>query len=728
MQIDGNQRAALKSAQSDIQALAGAYEQYLLRTLRNYDNVTKFLKFEYESHSGLHNLPSLIEQGVLAEPKVVLVTIVDEHGDIVVNSQLTSSPSINLKDREHFQVHAASDNIDFFIGKPVIGRVSGVETVQMTRRLNHPNGDFAGVIVVSEKPSAFTEFFNTTSLGAEGYLTLQGADGVFRSIRVGDTVLPTVKRQVEPGGNKYVVREEFLRDDKGEPLELISASRLIEKYDLVGTVGIPKHVILAAANKENRRYYLWGGLVSLMILLFYALALILTHTLRTRQREVEHIARRDMLTDLPNRLEFQRLLQDFLPTAEGSKRGVGILFIDLDNFKNINDSLGHDVGDAFLSAVAGRLRAAVRQGDCVCRFGGDEFTVILPNCPSVEVAEAAAQRILKTLQEPYLINAKRLCTAASIGISLYPRDGATSSELIRHADLAMYKVKTEGKNGYRVYSDNLSDEFTSKVALEQAIVAGIENNEFFLVYQPKIEMETNNVIGVEALLRWQSPERGLIMPGDFIPLAEATGLILPLSKIVMHAACAQMRRWHDEGLGWIPTAVNISAYQFSKGDLVKDIQEVLDAYGIPPHAMEIELTESLVMENREHATQVLNELKRIGVKISIDDFGTGHSSLGSLTRFPADYLKIDRSFVQSSQDEGQSNAIIRTIIALAGNYQMKVIAEGVETAAQHDMLRGLNCNMAQGYLYSKPVVAAQVPGVIRRIVNNQSGKAERLAS
>jgi diguanylate cyclase (GGDEF)-like protein len=717
LQIDSNQRNAIKNAQSDMQSIAEAYEQYVLRTLRNYDNVTKFLKHEFESHGGKLDLATIIAQGVLTEPSVVPVTVLDEHGDIVVTSHPGKVKDVNLSDREHFKVHAESTDLDFFIGKPVIGRVSGQETVQMTRRLEHPNGDFAGVIVVSERPSVFTEFFSATHLGAHGYLMLQGTDGVYRSLRANNATLPTIRAAAEPDKGKYLTLEEVLAPEGQEPVALITASRPITRYNLIGTVGVREQDVLAAANKDNGRYYLWGGLVSLMILLFYGMALALTHKFRTGQREVEHIARRDMLTDLPNRPEFQRILQEFLENDEESRRGVGVLFIDLDNFKNINDSLGHDVGDAFLAAVAGRLRTAVRQGDCVCRFGGDEFTVILPDCPSPEVAEAAAQRILKALQDPYVVSSKRLTTGASIGISLYPQDGIDGNELIRHADLAMYKVKSDGKNSYGLYSERLQDEFTSKVSLEQAITAGMENNEFFLVYQPKIDLGTHGVIGVEALLRWQSPDRGQVSPAEFIPLAEATGQIMQLSKIVMHTACAQMRLWHDEGLGWISTAINISAYQFSKGDLAKEIVEVLAIHGVPPYALEIELTETLMMDNLESATQTINELKNIGVKISIDDFGTGHSSLGSLMRFPADYLKIDRSFIQNSHVEGQSTAIIRTIIALAKNYRMQVIAEGVETAAQHEMLRQLDCNMAQGYLYSKPIAAALVPGVIRRMAN-----------
>lgn len=725
LQINANQRNALRSAQSDVEAVAAAYEQYVLRTLRSYDNATKFLKFQLESQRGAVNLDSIVEQGMLAEPDVVLITIVNEHGDILPHSQQQQLPKVNLSDREHVRVHAESDAVGFYIGKPVIGRVSGLETVQMTRRLNHPDGSFAGVIVVSEKPSTLTDFHSLSSLGPNGYLALQGSDGAYRAIRIGDSTRPTIRTMEEgangykghQGYNGYITQQEALPHKDGKPVELISASHLIEKYQLVGTVGVPRQEVLAMANERNHRYVLLGGLVSLMILLFYIAALAMIRTLRKQQREFEHMARRDMLTDLPNRLEFQRLLQERLETREAARRGVGVLFVNLDNFKNINDSLGHEVGDAFLVEAAERLRAVVRPEDCVCRFGGDEFTVILPNCPSSALAVATAQRILHALQAPYVIDSKRLCTGASIGISLYPQDGTDAGALIRHADLAMYKVKNEGKNSYRLYAKEMSEEFTSKVALEQAITNGMENHEFFPVYQPKVNMRTGQVIGVEALLRWQSPERGLVSPAEFIPLAETTGQILPLSKIVMQAACAQMRRWHDEGLGWIPTAINISAYQLSKGDLAADILEVLGAHRVPPSALEVELTESMVMDNLDRAMQTIAALKNIGIKISIDDFGTGHSSLGSLMRFPADYLKIDRSFIHNSNDEGQSIATIRTIVALAKNYHMKVIAEGVETMAQHDMLCELGCHMAQGYLYSPPVEATQIPAVIRRITS-----------
>jgi diguanylate cyclase (GGDEF)-like protein len=724
--LQNERRAAIHAASTDMENLVRGYEQYTLRTLRHYDEITRFLKFEYESSAGLIGLRYLVEQGLLSSDAFILASIANEKGEVITTTYQGPIDRVSIRDREHFKVHVAADSHLMFISKPVVGRVSRQETLQLSRRLNHADGTFAGVVVVSGKPSFFTDFYNKADFGKDGMVSLLGTDGSYRAIRIGESTKSKVTVNFPDTLALFSAAHKSETPAVVSAIDAIprlSAYRQLQDYPLMVSVGISIPEVLKDVNLAAATYYRWAIAASCFILGFLALTTLLAVKLKTRQAQLAYLAGHDPLTQLPNRLLFLQTLQHEISGFQKNNCGTGVLFIDLDNFKIVNDSLGHEMGDMLLRAVADRLQASVRITDSVFRLGGDEFIVILKNFINDELAVVASKRILAGLEQPFFIEGRRLSIGASVGVSRHPMDGNSPSKLLQHADIAMYQAKVQEKGTYRFFSARLSSEVADRLALEQSIQEGIARQEFFLVYQPKIDLTSERIIGFEALLRWQHPSKGIVLPGEFIPAAEATGLILPLGRLALGMACEQMQEWQKAGLGWIPVAVNVSAQQFKRGQLVDEIVTALEKHGVPPVALEVELTESLVMDDPGAAASMLLALKAIGIKVSIDDFGTGHSSLASLMRFSVDCLKIDRSFIQNSQEQTHSADIVRTVIALAKSFNLQVIAEGVETSAQRDMLKALSCDMAQGYFYSMPVVAQEVPGLLSRFLSADLFKA-----
>jgi diguanylate cyclase (GGDEF)-like protein len=382
------------------------------------------------------------------------------------------------------------------------------------------------------------------------------------------------------------------------------------------------------------------------------------------------------------------------------------MLIDLDRFKFVNDSMGHKAGDVLLMTVAARLRGALREADTVARLSGDEFVVILTQHQDESLSADIVQRLMDTVAAPVMLGGKEFCVTCSIGVAVYPTDGAPADSLIEHADIAMYRAKKRGRNNYQFYTPAMNEEAMERVRIETALRSALERNEFVLHYQPQVELATGAIVGMEALIRWQHPELGMVAPSRFIGVAEETGLIVPIGLWVLRAACAQNKAWQAAGLGKLRVAVNLSARQFGADNLVQDLRTVLEETGLPPACLDIELTESLFMSDTDQAVELLHSMKALGVNLSIDDFGTGYSSLSYLSRFPIDVLKIDRSFVNGVTRDAGNAAIVSSIIALAHNLKLAVIAEGVETAEQLDYLKRHGCDEMQGYYFSKPLDAA----------------------
>lgn len=429
---------------------------------------------------------------------------------------------------------------------------------------------------------------------------------------------------------------------------------------------------------------------------------------RTRSAErLWQLTHFDELSGLPNRLLFRQLLEQALLDANRENKPMALLFIDLDRFKLINDTAGHDGGDEVLRQVTARLRQCLRESDLISRFGGDEFAALMRDLDDPEAARAAATRVLDAAARPYHLNGEDYHLSASIGISTYPSDSPDAASLLRNAELAMYRAKDQGKNNFQFHSPQMNARATEYVTLERSLRQAVERNEFIVHYQPQVEVATGRVIGAEALLRWNRPGAGMIAPDKFIPLAEETGLIVPIGCTVLRQACTEARRWQDAGTRGFRIAVNLSPRQFAQSELVADVRRIVKECGLAPESLELEITESMVMDNPERAAAILSELRAVGVQLAIDDFGTGYSSLAYLRRFPVNTIKVDRSFIQDVPANTDDVAITHAIIAMGRSLRLSVVAEGVETPAQANLLRRLGCDLMQGYLISKPVAAAE---------------------
>ncbi len=428
--------------------------------------------------------------------------------------------------------------------------------------------------------------------------------------------------------------------------------------------------------------------------------------------QVEHLAYHDGLTALPNRALFMTRLTTALTQAMRHRYKVAVLFLDLDRFKEINDSLGHSAGDTLLKSAAQRIRTSVRESDTVARFGGDEFTILIPIIGRVEDAGRIAANIIEALREPIRIGDRDIVVTTSVGIAIYPLDGEDAETLVRNADTAMYGAKQQGRDAYRLYAAAMNSRSLERLELENRLRMALRNNELTLYYQPLMDLRQGGVFGLEALIRWNHPELGLLLPDKFIATAEVSGLIVPIGKWVLREACKQARGWLNRGLDLI-VSVNLSPRQFAQPDLVFQVQSALAEAGLPAGNLELEITESSAMHDVDQTIRVLRELKRLGVRISIDDFGTGYSSLSYLKNFPVDTLKLDQSFVRDIT-EPQDGAIASGIISMAHNLSLLVLAEGVETEGQLNFLRRNNCDRLQGYLFSVPLSPAAFDKFINR--------------
>jgi diguanylate cyclase (GGDEF)-like protein len=456
---------------------------------------------------------------------------------------------------------------------------------------------------------------------------------------------------------------------------------------------------------EDARYYEWRIVGSGKD---EALAIVRDITERKRTEErVFRLAYHDILTGLLNRNSFKEHLAQALAQAQRHGRYVATLFLDLDRFKRINDTFGYKVGDLLLQSVAERIREGVRKSDkparhvdSVSRLGGDEFTILLPEISHVQDSAKVAKRILESVSRPIIVAGHEIFITGSIGITVYPMDGEDPDTLLKNADAAMYSAKEQGRNNYQFYSEAMNASSLKRLSLENALRKALDRQEFLLHYQPQVHINSGKIVGMEALLRWQHPEIGTVPPGDFIPLAEETGLIVPIGEWVLNTACIYNMALQKLGLPPIRVAVNISSLQFRPERLVETITRALKVSGLDARWLEIELTESAVMKNMEESSGILHELKLMGLRVAIDDFGTGYSSLAYLKRFPLDVIKIDRSFIRDIPGDRDNEAIAAAIIAMAQSLNLDVIAEGVETEDQFSFLRDHACGAVQGFMFS----------------------------
>ncbi|MCM3268159.1 putative bifunctional diguanylate cyclase/phosphodiesterase [Paenibacillus elgii] len=489
----------------------------------------------------------------------------------------------------------------------------------------------------------------------------------------------------------------------------------------------PAVVIMAFAEMVELavRYASWqtanlmgtmADLAGLALLMTPILYFVLTD-MRNREftvRQLTYLAYHDMLTGLPNRQKFQQTVGMSIRKAKLSGRKLSVMFIDLDRFKNVNDTFGHAFGDLLLTEAAERLKSWLQADDSVSRQGGDEFTVLIKDASQPEDAEKVAQKIIHLLSQPFAIDGHELRVGCSIGIAIYPQDGEDPITLMKNADTAMYRAKELGKNGYQFYKAEMNDTVIQKLVMEEWLNKALEQEEFVLYYQPQVDIFTTRMNGMEALIRWNHPRLGFISPGEFIPLAEETGLIIPIGQWVLRTACKQNKAWQLAGFPPLKMAVNISPIQFHQHDFVQVVLDALQESGLEPRYLELEITEGIAMYHVDQVIQKLQTLRELGVHISMDDFGTGYSSLNYLKKFPIDKLKIAQQFVRDITVDPDDAAIVQAIMAMALSLKLNVIAEGVETEEQLSFLLDIKCREIQGYIYSKPVPAHEFTDLMLR--------------
>jgi len=681
--------------------LALAFEAHTVRSLRAVDQGLQFVLHEYREQGTRLDLNALVASGVLDLSIVSHLDILDERGFGL------RAPGVNGSDRPFFRFHRANLSETLLIGRPTIGRVTGRPTLHITRRIDKHDGSFGGVALAAVEPAFFSDFYQHIDLGREGMIQLVGRDGFVRARRSGDTTSFGQDLR-ESALFQWLGKEtagSLVAADPADGILRHLSYRALAEYPLVISVATSRDEIMAAPDATARNYYIGASLASVLIAICGS-ALFIAWLRQTRtQARLAYQAHYDSLTELPNRTLFYDRLGQTLSQARRRDWKVAVLFVDVDRFKLVNDTLGHNIGDLLLQGVAMRLAQRVRAGDTVARLGGDEFAVILADVGSAPDAGQVARDIIDGIAAPFQLDAQEVIVTASVGIATFPNDGRDGVTLMKNADAAMFRAKEAGRNTCHFYTAAMNERAMEKLLLENDLRHALARNEFRLHYQPKASLKSGKIIGLEALLRWERPGHGLVAPSAFVPLLEDSGLIVQVGEWVIRAACAQLRAWQQSGLRAVPVAINVSARQFVQ-DLGAVIDLALREHGVESRLIGIEITESDAMQNAAKTAATLSQLRARRIRIAIDDFGTGYSSLGYLKSLPVDALKLDRSFVVGLPQDSDDVSIARAVITMAHSLGLRVVAEGVETEAQRDFLVEHGCDEMQGYLLSRPLAAA----------------------
>ena len=711
---DAEHAAALSSRE-----LLDTYEAQAVRALREIDQTLLLVKFWPGRAIGRDTLADLEREGLLPPDLLFTVSIVDRDGVIRESTRVIREP--NVADQDAFRHQRDSDS--FFVGQLPPGP-TGDGRLQFSRRLTDASGAFDGVVMVSVGADYFVSGYDPAKWGEHGVIGLLGTDGVFRVRRTGDSL-------VSGDLIDYAAAVAGIDHDNGalvingwDGVRRWTCARELFGFPLAVLVGLSVDEQMAGAQHQSRIYVEWALLGSALMLLLTAVFGRMSWKLtqgRLRESEtklqhaerVEYLAYHDGLTGLPNRSLFSKLLGQSISEAQRYQRRLAVAFLDLDRFKQINDTLGHEAGDQLLKEVAVRLKSCVRDSDTVARLGGDEFVVLLPQLTDGSHAALVAQKILAAAARPFTLMGHEYRVTASIGISAYPEDGLDEQTLTKNADIAMYQAKAEGKNNFQFYSENLNANSLERLTLESSLRHALERSEFRLHYQAKRDIASGKITGMEALLRWQHPALGTVAPMQFIPAAEETGLIIPIGRWVLKTVCLQSIEWQKQGLPALSIAVNMTARQFLDEHLIADVASILAETGMDPHLLEIELHESLLIRDVDVTLRILTSLKALGVRIAVDDFGTGYSSLALLQRFPLDTVKIDRSIMRDFNSPQEDVGLADAIIAMGKSLSLTVVAQGVETREQADYLRAHACNELQGFYFNRPLPAAEFTELLR---------------
>jgi diguanylate cyclase (GGDEF)-like protein len=701
--------------------LLGTYEAQVVGVLREIDQTLNLVKFWHERTDMRGALSELRERGLLPPDLVFSVSIADRNGTIIESTRPLKAMSV--ADQDYFRKQRDSSSI--LVGQLPRG-ATGDGRLLFSRRLNAPKGDFDGVVMVAVDAAFFVSGYDAAKLGEHGVLGILGTDGVVRVRRSGESMFSgdVVDYASVLPKSEAAEADPPVSRSSWDGVWRWSSAREIYGFPLAILVGLSREEQLAAVRRDSFAYIWWAAAGSVGVILLMAILGRMSWQLaqsRLREsesklehaRRVEYLAYHDGLTGLPNRSKFSKLLSQRISEARRYNKQLAVAFLDLDRFKQINDTLGHEAGDQLLQEVAARLQVCVRDSDTVARLGGDEFVVLLPDMEEGKDAATVAQKILAVIGKGFTLIGHEFRVTASIGISLYPQDGDDEQTLTKNADIAMYQAKSEGKNNFQFYSEKLNANSLERLTLESSLRHALERNEFRLYYQAKRDIRSGRIAGMEALLRWEHPDLGTVAPMQFIPVAEDTGLIVPIGKWVLKTACLQSVAWQKEGLPPLSVAVNMTARQFSDEYLLQDLASILKDTGMNPHLLEIELSESLLIHDVETTLRILTGIKSLGVRIAVDDFGTGYSSLATLQRFPLDTVKIDRSFIGELVGPSEGSALADAIIAMGKSLSLTVVAQGVETKEQADFLRAHACDELQGFYFNRPLPAYQFAQLMR---------------
>jgi diguanylate cyclase (GGDEF)-like protein len=719
------------------------------------EGITDSASFDQEAAG--HDIHLLLREKIVGIPQLSALTLIGRDAKLINFSRSWPAPEINVSDRAYFRAMQDDPGLKSYVSEPVQNRGSNTWTIFLVHRLSGENGEFLGLILGAIELRYFEDFYQAISLREGSSVALIRLDGMTltrfpRSDTVGQTFVGA--HHLLGGGVSATLREMSPIDGKMR----IKATHLVTGYP----------VFTIATETEKAGLVNWRAMARLMWLgalgcglsiaaAGFALGRQWKHKARLADSQAElrrhedravamttavdvarvtalemtHSAEHDFLTGLPNRLLLNDRIDQAIAAAQRHRKTVAVLFLDLDGFKHINDSLGHAIGDKLLQSIAKRLVDCVRASDTVSRQGGDEFVVLLAEVEQSEdaaiatrriveavtgphaidehklhvLAAIAAGRMLKAVAGSHLIDDRDLHVTASIGVSVYPEDGLDAETLIKNADTAMYQAKEHGRQSFRFFEPEMNVRAVERQFIEESLRRAVDRRELLLHYQPIIDLKTGAITGAEALIRWMHPQRGLIPPMQFIPVAEDCGLIVPIGAWVLREACKQARAWVDAGLPAITMAVNVSAIEFRDENFLENLFSTLGDTGFDPKSLVVELTESVLMKHAQAAASILQAVRQVGIQVAIDDFGTGYSSLGYLRRFPLDALKIDQSFVRQISIAGEDTAIVTAVVRMAQGLKLRVIAEGVETLEELEFLRALHCEAAQGYYFSRPVPA-----------------------
>ncbi|MEP6883594.1 MAG: EAL domain-containing protein [Gammaproteobacteria bacterium] len=730
VESDNARSAALASTRE----LLGTYEAQVLRALREIDQTLRFVKYAAETKGDRLALAELQQRSLLPPNLLFVVSLVDANGGVVASTGDAHPKSV--RDQAYFTALrdlSAAAGPELWIGRPHRDAQSGAWTLHFGRRLTAPDGSFAGIVTVGIDAAYFSSGYEASKLGLEGVLGVLGKDGIFRvrrtgtSVYAGDAVAYGAVVSPSTGDEDPMVS---LVVSPWDGVRRFTGARELYDYPVAVIVGLSAKEQLAAA-ADYRRLYLQRAAIgsSLVIALTGILYRLIWQLLQSRRREfaaniannarVEYLAYHDGLSGLPNRSLFSKLLARGIKLAHRHQRRLAVLFLDLDRFKQINDTLGHEAGDQLLQEVARRLQSSLRDSDTVARLGGDEFVVLLPELESLDYAAVVAQKILTALEQPFELSGQELRVTASIGICTYPEDGADELTLTKHADVAMYQAKAEGENNYQFYSDELDANSLERLTQESSLRQALGRREFVLLYQARRDTADGRITGMEALLHWQHPTLGMLAPLQFMQIAEDTGLIVPIGKWALQAACLQTVAWQDQGLPDMQMAVKLTSRQFLDENLLHDVQAILGETAMQAPLLELEISENVLFHDIDKTLRIMSGLKDMGVKIAVDDFGTSYSSLFMLRRFPLDTIKMRRSFtldlMVSTSREAIPNkqAFTEAIFALGRSLSMTTVAEGVQTKEQADYLRVHGCDAVQSFYFDDPLRADRVTQLLR---------------